>query len=271
MNTMNTMNTMDPADVPSRLPIVTVEPLEEPTSQTVLCDELQWWFVTPRLGEVTRAAWYDRDTGALTRVRQTATPVAARPDDDDSVAIEIEERERSARSQEWEPHRVGFTARLDRDRAEFLSVTTRGRTTDVSDPDFAANWAGTGIRALADANRLLGTGPGSYRSVGADGPRVDLVALTVGERVFRGLRLLDLEPGGEAHEIGQPIIDIDSGRTLAYWQYRPASWDADSATWLRDHPGVGLMIDDVPYQRRNCTGRDEVALTDHALFPRIRR
>lgn len=61
------------------------------------------------------------------------------------------------------------------------------------------------------------------------------------------------------------IIDVSTGRTLAYWQCRPETWNTDSASWLTAHPGGALTIDGVRYQRRSCTGRDEIAVTDHAL------
>ncbi|MGO1946108.1 hypothetical protein [Brachybacterium alimentarium] len=254
-------------DFPTRLPTVTVDVVEAPTSRTVHCDELQWWFVVPRVGDISRAAWYDRDTGELTRTRGTARPVAASAQDDDSVAIEIDERLPRSQAAGPEHNRISMAARLGRERAEFLSITSHGRTTDRTDRDFASNWGATGNRLLADAERLHATGPGSYRSVGSQGPRVDLVELTVGDRIFHGLRILDLDPGEDASEFGQSIVDLESGRTLAYWQYRPSPWDDDSGAWLATRPGVGLTIDGIRYQRRNCTGRDEVALTDHALFP----
>jgi len=70
---------------------------------------------------------------------------------------------------------------------------------------------------------------------------------------------------GRPEEIAQPLIDLGTGRTLAYWQYRPIEWDADADRWLADHPGVEVGVDDRIYQRRNCTGRDEIALTAAAL------
>lgn len=73
----------------------------------------------------------------------------------------------------------------------------------------------------------------------------------------------------ETNEIGgHALIETRTGRTIAYWQYRPAHWDADSTDWIRNHPGTDLTIDRTIYQRRNCTGRDEIALTQTALANR---
>lgn len=45
----------------------------------------------------------------------------------------------------------------------------------------------------------------------------------------------------------------------------PASWDADSDSWLAAHSGAEIVVDDLVFQRRNCTGRDEIALTVYGL------
>lgn len=128
-----------------------------------------------------------------------------------------------------------------------------------------SDWGATGGRRIADAGRIRKIGERVYRTDISVGRRVDLVDLHVDHRTFRCVRVLDLEESSEPEEFGQAIISVESGRTLAYWQYRPAQYDADSDRWFSEHPGVGLTIDAVPYQRRNCTGRDDVALTQCAL------
>lgn len=252
---------------PTGMPPVSVVTREVATGQTVQCDELPWWFVVPREGEVSGAAWYDRETGELTQVRETASPVAAATSQDGVFEIEIDEwTMRPGRADAREGRRIGFTASIGEEYVEFLSVTMGGRTLEGGNPDFRANWGGTGPRRIQDSGRLVQDLDQSYRTVRDTGGSADLVDLTVGRRSFRALRFLDLEPGAGPDEIGQPIIDLDSGRTLAYWQYRPVGWDADSGRWLTEHPGDGLSVDGIQYQRRNCTGRDEIALTDVALF-----
>jgi len=36
-------------------------------------------------------------------------------------------------------------------------------------------------------------------------------------------------------------------------------------SWLTAHPGVEIVVDDLVFQRRNCTGRDEITLTVYGL------
>lgn len=199
-------------------------------------------------------------------VRQTLRPATALHGAGDSVRIEIEERT----FLRGDPHRerqkrIEFTARLGEHRAEFRSVDIGGTRTDASDPHFEASWGGTRGRAIRESGRLTSMGPQTLMSSGVDGVRADLVEFSIGSSSRRCLRVLDLERGDEPQEFGQPIIDLENGRTLAYWQYRPETWDADSETWLAAHREESLTIDGVRYQRRNCTGRDEIALTDHAL------
>lgn len=260
------MEAMAPTDFPMLLPEVRVDLVEEATSEVVTFDELQWWFVVPLPGETTAAAWYDRDTSELTSVRRTRRPVAVLESFPGDVQIEIEES--TFHPEDWRgvgQQDIQFTARLGENRAEFLSVEKSGTRTDVSDPGFAANWRDTIGRRIRESGRLVTEGPRTFETVAEDGARVDLVDFTIDGLARRCVRVLDIAPGTELNEFGQAIIDLETSRTLAYWQYRPEPWDEDSETWLVEHPGAELTIDGVRYQRRNCTGRDDIALTSHAL------
>jgi hypothetical protein len=42
------MDTVTPAAFPETLPEVRIDVREQNTAQSVVCDELQWWFVVPR-------------------------------------------------------------------------------------------------------------------------------------------------------------------------------------------------------------------------------
>jgi hypothetical protein len=118
---------------------------------------------------------------------------------------------------------------------------------------------------VVDDGRFESIGDRRYRTTTGTGVGAGIVELAIGQRSFRCLRAIDLPAAGGPEEIGQPLIDLDSGRTLAYWQYRPASWDADSDSWLATHSGAGTIVDDLVFQRRNRTGRDEIALTVYGL------
>lgn len=61
------VSTRGVAGYPARVPDVRLSPLVGESRAAVECCELQWWFAVPQVGEQTRAAWYDRDTGELTR------------------------------------------------------------------------------------------------------------------------------------------------------------------------------------------------------------
>jgi hypothetical protein len=197
--------------------------------------------------------------------RDTVSPVLPLPDEPDRVSIDIRERMFPAGAPDPVERRIGFTARLTSKVADFLSVDTDGRRSDTGSPGFDEAWGTSRGRVLRDGRRLVSRGPDEFRSVRAEGSRADLVTLTIGGVSRRALRVLDLEPGSEPQEIAQPIIDLETGRALVYWQYRPEGWDADADAWLAAHPGEGLVIDGVRYQRRNCTGLDTLAITDRAV------
>lgn len=248
---------------PAALPEIRVLPLSSTaTVEAIECNELQWWFIVPLAGETSRAAWYDRDTGALTRVRETAHPVVDTAAQDGTVLIDIDEWSCSP-GDHASSERITMTATLTADQAEFRSVTMGGDSVRLGDAEFEANWTGVGPRRITTGH-FERIGDRRYRTTRAQGVGLELVDLDIADRSFRCLRVLDL-PSTTEDEIGQPLIDLETGRTVAYWQYRPAAWDEDAADWLRQHPGLDITIDDVTFQRRNCTGRDEVAITDIGL------
>lgn len=255
------------ANYPAIVPGVSITPLIEVDLEAeVACPELQWWFAVPRAGDRCGGAWYDRDTGELTRVREAAGPAVDAGTGDGAVQIDIDEWTRDPRTDEPSGYqRIAFVAALAASRAEFRKVTMGGRTVQVGDSGFEGNWSGGGSYRVVDDGRFEPIGERRYRTTAATGMGAGLVELTVGERTFRCLRAFDLTAADGSCEIGQPLIDLASGRTLAYWQYRPAGFDADSASWIATHPGDEMVVDDVLFQRRNCTGRDEIALTIFAL------
>lgn len=250
---------------PKKLPEIRVNVLEEGTDRSVLCDELQWWFIVPRLGETTSARWYDRASGSITMARESERAVAPLEEGSDIVRFGIRETTFPVSGGQPVERPIDFTAQLSSDVARFLSVESDGIRTDGNQRGFAESWGDTRGRLLRDGGRLVRTGPQEFHSTCNEGARADLVDLSIGGATRRCLRLLDLEPGAEPFEVGQAIVDLEAQRTLAYWQYRPEGWDADADTWWAAHPGEGLVIDGVRFQRRSCTGRDEVVLTDHAV------
>lgn len=126
---------------PAELPCVQVSPLDE-TAPAVDCPELQWWFAIPRPGKISHAAWYDRDSGKLTQVRQTSAPVAKINNEPGTVEIQLDEWSQDPHhSNEPTSKRIAIHARLMPERAEFLSVTMDGTTSQHGDPGFEQSWA----------------------------------------------------------------------------------------------------------------------------------
>lgn len=250
---------------PEKLPEVRINVLEEGTDHSVLCDELQWLFVVPRPGETTSTRWYDRFSGHTTMTRTSEHAVAPLEEGSGIVRFGIREATFPVTGGEPVERTIRFTAQLTSESATFLSVESDEMRSDSSQQGFAESWGNIRGWLLRDGDRLVRTGPKGFLSTRDEGARADLVHISIGGVTRRALRLLDLEPGAEPFEIGQAVVDLETGRTLAYWQYRAEGWDTDADAWWTAHPGEGLVIDGVRFQRRNCTGRDEIALTDHAV------
>jgi len=255
------------ATFPATLPEVNLNPLTRGGSGSVVtCCELQWWFAVPRVGDRFGTAWYDRDTGEITRVREPAMPIVDTGMGDGAVQIDIDEWTREPGTDDPPAYqRITMVAALTADRAEFRKVIMGDDSTQLGDSEFASTWLGGGTCEVVDDGRFEPIGDRRYRTTTGTGTGAGIFELAIGQRSYRCLRALDLPAVDGTDEIGQPLIDLDSGRTLAYWQYRPTSWDADSDSWLTAHPGTEIVVDDLVFQRRNCTGRDEIALTVYAL------
>ncbi len=158
-----------------------------------------------------------------------------------------------------------IVAELVPEGARWREMTLDDHTTKQGDAEFEANWAGGGGVRIVDDGRYEMLGDRQFRTTAADGIGRGVVRLSVGHRVFSCLRGFDLPVTGQPEEIAQPLIDVETGRTVAYWQYRPTEWDDDADLWLAEHSGSEVVVDDRTYQRRNCTGRDEIMLSAAAL------
>lgn len=63
------MTTLEPSHrFPGTAPVITIAKSEQQLAP-IDCQELQWWFAIPRLGDRTAYAGYDVDTGELDRAR----------------------------------------------------------------------------------------------------------------------------------------------------------------------------------------------------------
>lgn len=249
---------------PSAIPTVTVDEVSTGIGQLqVVCEELQWWQLVPRPGEQNAMVWYDRATGEPTMVRESIRPATA--ERDGTVRFDVDEWTRDPGTTTVSRQRIVMVAELAPEGARWREVTLDGNTTKKGEAAFEASWAGGGSVRVVDDGRYESIGARRFRTTGASGIGRGVVRVGVGHRVFLCLRAFDLPVSEQPEEIGQPLIDLETGRTVAYWQYRPTEWDEDADAWLAQHPGMEVVVDDRTYQRRNCSGRDEIMLTAAAL------
>jgi hypothetical protein len=209
------------------------------------CQELQWWFAVPRLGDRTACAWYDIDTGDLDMARQVVSTAAVTMNGQDAIELQLCEWSRDRDGDRVATHR--FSCVLDQDRARCLAVTLDADDADESatlteaDPGFEQEWGGAGPRRLADSGRYQQRADGSYRLTEDTGSGAGVFRVRIGPRVFTCLRVIDLDglSADESTELGVAYVE-PGGRTVLYRQYRGRAMNDDwqevasRTSWPRD-------------------------------------
>jgi hypothetical protein len=85
------MDALDPRRrFPATAPAIRVEASEE-RLDPIDCQELQWWFAIPRLGDRTAFAAYNVDTGELDWARQVVATAPLRVNGQDAVELQASE------------------------------------------------------------------------------------------------------------------------------------------------------------------------------------
>src|SRR5918995_1381111 len=85
------MDALDPRHrFPATAPVISVEASGQ-RLDPIDCQELQWWFAIPRLGDRTAFAAYNVDTGALDWAHQVVSTAPVRVNGQDAVELEFSE------------------------------------------------------------------------------------------------------------------------------------------------------------------------------------
>lgn len=256
------MDTPGPApSFPRTAPVISVAKSEQQLDP-IDCQELQWWFAIPRLGDRTAYAGYDIDTGELDWARQVVSTAPAMTGGEEAVQLLFREWSRDGEGDRIRTDR--FTCVLDQDRARWLAVTLdtdgEARTLTAADPGFESDWGATGPRRLVDGGRYQPLADGSYRMTDAPDGGAGVYRVRIGSRLFTCLRVIDLQAADESEEVGVAFVER-SGRTVLYRQYRGRAINADWHAWRAAHPGRELVIDGNLFLQRSCTGRAHDVLT----------
>jgi hypothetical protein len=254
---------------PATVPVISVEASEQHLDP-IDCQELQWWFAIPRLGDRTACVGYDVDTGELDWARQVVSTVPVTVDGQVAVELQFSEWSRDRDGDRIDTLRC--TCILDQDRARWLAVTLdiddEARTLTEADPAFEADWGVTGPRRLVDSGRYQPLADGSYRITDTADSGAGVYRVRIGPRVFTCLRVIDLDhpTAGESTELGIAFVE-PGGRTVLYRQYRGRAMNDDWQAWRAAHPGREIVINGNLFLQRDCTGRAHDVLTTASMKP----
>lgn len=257
---------------PATAPAITITPLDQQLGP-IDCQELQWWFAVPRLGDRTAYAAYNVDTGDLDWTRHVVATAPAPTYGERAIELRFSERTRAAAGKSPSPEagsRSGqvlmhrFTCVLDHDHARWLEVDldtgAGGDALTPADSGFNAAWGTTGPRCLIDSGRYQPVADGSYRLTDAPDFGAGVYRVGIGTNVFTCRRVIDLPAADESQELNVAFVE-QGGRTVLYRQYRGRGMDRDWQAWRDAHPDREFTVDDCLFLQRNCSGEAHDVLT----------
>ncbi|MDE0299440.1 MAG: hypothetical protein OXN17_12475 [Candidatus Poribacteria bacterium] len=203
---------------PRRRPEVVIAP-SHTKPFPVDCPELRWWFIVPKIGERALYADYSANAWELSEVNEMEVTAAASVHGMEGVEIAI---------QTWKTHDGwcsppwNMYGRLTRKTAEYLAVSQvhdgkRLLYTHL-DRDFDYDW-GIIPRLLEDHGLFTTQTDGSIMRLhcleGDTPSAAGVFSVTIGERHFTCLRVLELGIPLESHDTHQTVSYVtEAGRTV---------------------------------------------------------
>ena len=223
------------------------------TITEVDCQELQWWFMIPRMGERYMWAEYDGETHKLDAVTEMIPTANAYIRDTECVEIQFNEW----LTKEWPPSPDLMYVAIDDNHTRWIAVvnTIDGKRiyNTLGDEWFEDQWGGPCNRHIFDDGRYELQPDGSYKITDGKGLGAGTYDVTIGDNTFHCLRVIDpdieAEHGGEMCE----VYLNEEGRTVFFRRY--------DGRYLRGHDlvekfpnNLQMIIDDTLYVHSNCTG-----------------
>ena len=217
------------------------------------CQELQWWFAIPKMGETYMWAEYDGETQKLDAVTEmTPTmPAIIR----DIECVEIQFKEWLAKDWPLSPNLMYVT--INETHTKWVSVvgTIDGKRifNTIGDESFEGQWGPALKRRIVDDGRYQLQPDGTYKLTDGTGFGAGTYDVTIGENTFHCLRVLDVDISNEhGGELAEVYIE-KGGRTVFFRRY--------DGRFLRGHDlvskfpnNIQIVINDVVYVHSNCTG-----------------
>lgn len=236
---------------PPTRPDIKIVESSEPISE-IDCQELQWWFAIPRMGERYMWADYDGETQKLDAVTEMIPTAPALIRDVECVEIQLNEWF----AKDWPPSPDLMYVAIDDTHTKWVSVVN---TVDgirifntIGDEWFEEQWGVPCKRRMFDDGRYELQSNGTYKITNGVGLGVGTYDVTIGDNTFHCLRVLDpdidAEHGGEMCEV---YIE-EGGRTVFFRRYDGRFLRGDL---LKKFPNNRqIVINDIVYIHSNCTG-----------------
>ena len=236
---------------PTRPDIKIVESSER--IDEVDCQELQWWFAIPKMGETYMWAEYDGETQKLDAVTEMTPTMPAIIRDIECVEIQFKEW----LANDWPPTPNLMYATINETHTEWVSVvdTINGKRifNTIGDEWFEDQWGPALKRRIVDDGRYQLQPDGTYKLTDSTGFGAGTYDVTIGENTFHCLRVLDVDISNEhGGELAEVYIE-KGGRTVFFRRY--------DGRFLRGHDlvskfpnNIQIVINDVVYVHSNCTG-----------------
>ncbi len=236
---------------PTRPDIKIVESSER--IDEVDCQELQWWFAIPKMGETYTWAEYDGETQKLDAVTEMTPTMPAIIRDIECVEIQFKEW----LANDWPPTPNLMYATINETHTEWVSVvnTINGKRifNTIGDEWFEDQWGPALKRRIVDDERYQLQPDGTYKLTDGTGFGAGTYDVTIGENTFHCLRVLDVDISNEhGGELAEVYIE-KGGRTVFFRRY--------DGRFLRGHDlvskfpnNIQIVINDVVYVHSNCTG-----------------
>ena len=236
---------------PTRPDIKIVESSER--IDEVDCQELQWWFAIPKMGETYIWAEYDGETQKLDAVTEMTPAMPAIIRDIECVEIQFKEW----LANDWPPTPNLMYATINETHTEWVSVvdTINGKRifNTIGDEWFEDQWGPALKRRIVDDGRYQLQPDGTYKLTDSTGFGAGTYDVTIGENTFHCLRVLDVDISNEhGGELAEVYIE-KGGRTVFFRRY--------DGRFLRGHDlvskfpnNIQIVINDVVYVHSNCTG-----------------
>ena len=236
---------------PTRPDIKIVESSER--IDEVDCQELQWWFAIPKMGETYIWAEYDGETQKLDAVTEMTPTMPAIIRDIECVEIQFKEW----LVNDWPPTPNLMYATINETHTEWVSVvdTINGKRifNTIGDEWFEDQWGPALKRRIVDDGRYQLQPDGTYKLTDGTGFGAGTYDVTIGENTFHCLRVLDVDISNEhGGELAEVYIE-KGGRTVFFRRY--------DGRFLRGHDlvskfpnNIQIVINDVVYVHSNCTG-----------------